>query len=151
MLSRFHQFSSSIASIYKSILKIEAMEMERYGLKGSHVQCLLAMEQAGEAVTGAQLSVLCEKDKAAVSRSLAELEQKDLVTRQSGYRAAVSLTEAGWQVARALEKTAQTAVEMAGGDLTEENRAMLYHALEQIAVRLREMSVEGVSRTNQKE
>lgn len=151
MLDRFQLFSSSIASIYKSILKIEAMEMERYGLKGSHVQCLLAMERAGEAVTAAQLSDLCEKDKAAVSRALAELEQKALITRQSGYRAAVSLTESGRRVACALEATARTAVEVAGGDLTEEDRARLYSALAQIADRLRDMSAAGVPGMNQEE
>ena len=38
MLTRFEQFTSSIAGIYKHIQKIERDEMIKYGLKGSYAQ-----------------------------------------------------------------------------------------------------------------
>ena len=74
MIDRFEQFSSSIAAIYKCIQKIERDQMARYGLKGPHVQCLVIMSRFPEGVTAAELCELCEKDKAAISRAVSELE-----------------------------------------------------------------------------
>ena len=75
MVSRFEHFSASISCIYRYIQRIERTEMEKYGLKGPHAQCLLAMKKHPEGITAARLCEVCEKDKAAVSRILAELEE----------------------------------------------------------------------------
>ena len=81
MVSRFEHFSSSISCIYRYIQKIERIEMEKYGLKGPYAQCLLAMRRYPEGITAARLCEVCDKDKAAVSRMVAELEEKGLITR----------------------------------------------------------------------
>ena len=49
--------------------------MEKYGLKGPHAQCLLAMRRNPQGITASQLCTICDKDKAAISRTVAELEQ----------------------------------------------------------------------------
>ena len=81
MITRFEQFSSAISSIYQSIAKIERVEMAKYGLKGPHAQCLLAMSRYPDGITAARLCEVCEKDKAAVSRTVAELEEAGMILR----------------------------------------------------------------------
>ena len=71
----YELFSSSICCIYHDIQRIERAQMAKYGLKGPHAQCLLAMSRNPAGITAAELCELCEKDKAAISRTVAELEQ----------------------------------------------------------------------------
>ena len=147
MIDRFEQFFSSISSIYKIIQKIEREEMARYGLKGPHVQCMVAMVQHPEGVTISQLCELCDKDKAAISRDLAELEEKGMVERvrmDKVYRAPIRLTETGRATAYQVSGIVQTAVELAGERLTDEDRRIFYQTLDLIADNLRRISREGV-------
>ena len=83
MITRFEQFSAAISTIYQSMAKIERMEMAKYGLKGPHAQCLLAMKRHPEGITAARICEVCEKDKAAVSRILSELEAAGMVVREN--------------------------------------------------------------------
>ena len=73
MLDRFEQFSYSISNIYRHIMKIEREEMEKYGLRGSYVQYLVAMTRFPEGITSSKLSEICDKDKAAISRIISSL------------------------------------------------------------------------------
>ena len=75
MISRYEIISASVSSIYHDIQKIQRTEMAKYGLKGPHAQFLLAMSRYPEGITAARLCEICEKDKAAISRTLTELEQ----------------------------------------------------------------------------
>ena len=97
MESRYELLSGSISSMYHDIQKIERTEMAQYGLKGPHAQCLLAMKKHPEGITAARLCEVCEKDKAAVSRILAELEEAGMILREnrngSRYRAILLLTD----------------------------------------------------------
>jgi DNA-binding MarR family transcriptional regulator len=82
MVGRFEQFCTAISSIYRAIQKIERVEMAKYGLKGPHAQCMLAMDRHPEGITAARLCEICEKDKAAISRTLSEMVQEGLVSRE---------------------------------------------------------------------
>ena len=149
MLRRFEQFCTSAFSIYRSIQKIERIEMEKFGLKGPHAQCLLNMARYPEGVTAAKLCALCDKDKASVSRTLAELEDAGMLIRQcngnSRYRAQLILTEKGSEAASRVAERAKFAVEQAGSGLTDEHRAVFYHALGLIADNLQNICDEGLS------
>ena len=148
MLSRFEQFSSSIASIYQYIQKIERVEMSKYGLKGSHTQCLIAMQRFPQGITASQLCEACDKDKAAISRSVADLVQMGLVVRQTQngntYRANLVLTEKGADAAKKISQLASLAAEKACADLTEEQRDVFYNALHLIATNLNKIYRDGL-------
>lgn len=148
MVSRFEQFSSSITCIYRYIQKIERMEMEKYGLKGPHAQCLLALHRYPGGITAARLCEVCDKDKAAVSRMVAELEEKGLLVRDSvggiRYRAMLKLTEQGRMAAEHVQHRAGRAVEEAGVGMTEAQRSMMYAALGLIADNLQAICTEGL-------
>ena len=55
MISRYEIISASVSSIYHDIQKIQRTEMAKYGLKGPHAQCLLAMSRYPEGITAARL------------------------------------------------------------------------------------------------
>lgn len=147
MISRFEQFSFAIAGIYRSIQKIEREEMDRYGLKGAYAQYLVTLSRFPEGLPAARLCQICDVDKAAVSRAVAEMERCGLITRadtERSYRTKLCLTDAGREAADFVSRRAQAAVAAAGQDLTEENRQIMYAALEAISARLQVISREGI-------
>ena len=149
MITRFEQFSASVACIYRNIQKIERIEMAKYGLKGPHAQALLAMSRFPEGITSGELVKLCDKDKAAISRTVAELEREGMICRigKNGnlYRAALLLTERGKEAAHLVGERAKQAVETASTGLSDEHRSVLYAALELIAGHLQTIGEEGLA------
>jgi DNA-binding MarR family transcriptional regulator len=148
MLSRFSQFCFGISAIHRAVQKIERDEMERYGNKGAYAQYLVAMIQYPDGITASQLCELCDRDKAAVSRAAAEMEEKGLIRREgSHYRAKLFLTQAGQDAAQFVCKRAVIAVMEAGKGLSDEDRATFYNVLHRIASNLQTLSKEGLPKT----
>lgn len=141
MLDRFGMFVAGITSCYRSIQKIKSMEMTEFGLKGTHVMCLFYLQQNPEGLTAAQLCQLCCEDKAAVSRNLWELEQKDFIRTQTEggrkYRARILLTESGESVVRQMDSLIRQWVSLGGSGLTQEERDDFYRTLGLIADNLK--------------
>jgi len=136
MLGRYSQFTAAVANIYKAIQKIERDEMNRHGLKGPHVQCLIALCGRPEGMTATELALTCEKDKAAISRALTELTDADMIARDGGYRGGIYLTEQGLRTAMRLQERVRLAVELAGRGLSDHDRRVFYDALAQIEANL---------------
>ena len=149
MISRFEHFNASIYGIYRDILKIERAAMVKHGLKGSYALYLTAIARHPDGLTATQLCEICDKDKAAVSRVITELEQKGLVARirhnETSYRARLSLTDKGQAIAREVAELAQVAVNKATVGMSEENRSIMYECLGLIATNLRTICKEGIS------
>lgn len=150
MENRYELLSSSISCMYHDIQKIERMEMAKYDLKGPHAQCLLAMKKYAEGITAARLCEVCEKDKAAVSRILAELAEAGMVFREnrngSRYRALIRLTEQGKAAANAVTEKARLAVELAGEGFGEEEREVFYKVLSIISGNLHRLCRDGLTK-----
>ena len=83
---------------------------------------------------------------------MTELERRDLVCRVgpmgTTYRAPIKLTERGKKAAAFVRARAQVAVESASRGLTDEDRAVMYRALEIIAKNLQTLSEEGIPEEN---
>ena len=148
MVDRFQRFLYYISEISRHWHKIAGDEMEQHGLKGPHATYLICIHRHPEGITAPQISELCGKDKSDVSRTMALMEKKGMVTKegvhQNLYRGLYKLTDAGKEAAEKVSKRAALAVELAGRDLTEENRTIFYGALEQISNNLREISQNGL-------
>lgn len=148
MLSRFEQFSTVISDIYRYIQNIERDEMIKYGYKGAFAQYLVAMNRHSDGITAAQLCEICGKDKAAVSRVIAEMQEKGLVVRVSendkAYRAKLKLTDEGIKAAEFVCKRAKAAVAAVGKEMSDEDRKIFYASLNMIASNLRILSKEGI-------
>lgn len=148
MLNRFEQFSAAISCIYRHIQKLERDEMVKYGYKGAFAQYLVVLRRYPEGVTATRMCEICDKDKAAISRIVVEMETKGLVSREGGhngkYRAVITLTDEGKKAADFVCQKARTAVEEVGTALSDTERMGMYAALESIAARLQTLSREGI-------
>lgn len=148
MIGRFEQFCTAISSIQHSIARIERMEMEKYGLKGPHAQCMLVMERNPEGITAAQLCGTCEKDKAAISRTLAELEAAGMITREDPngkrYRSQLYLTAKGRAVAEQVSDRVHEAVSRVSNGYDVATREIFVHVLSLIAVNLQDLYKNGL-------
>lgn len=141
MLNRFGAFVGGITACYKYIQRIKAMEMTELGLKGTHVMCLFHLHRHMEGLTAAQLCQLCGEDKAAISRTLSELEGKGYLhapeTAGKKYRAMLLLTPEGKTVADRIDGLIEEWVSAGGDGLRQEERDEFYRILEHIAGNLK--------------
>ena len=139
MIQRFDAFVSGITSCYKFIQRIKSMEMTEFGLKGTHVMCLYYLRQNPTGLTASQLCGLCAEDKAAISRTVSELRSRGYITSLSekAYRAMLTLTSAGQEIARKFDNLIEGWVTAGGDGLTDEERSDFYKTLSAIAENLR--------------
>lgn len=141
MLQRFQAFVTGITECHRHIQRIKSMEMTELGLKGTHVMCLFYLNQSPQGLTSAQLCQLCAEDKAAVSRTVAELEGLGYLTAAlpdgKKYRAPLCLTPKGRQAAQRINSLVEQWVCIGGDGLTDEERTAFYSTLEKIAVNLK--------------
>lgn len=148
MLNRFEQFSSVMFGIWRDVQKIEKDEMIKYGYKGAYAQYLVALSQHPDGLTVSGLSEFCDKDKAAVSRIMTEMQENELICRteggSNGYRGKLKLTEKGRKIAERVCENARIAVMTVGQEMTEEERKIFYDTLERISTRLGELARDGI-------
>ena len=148
MIERFENFSYSINGIYRYVLKIEREEMEKFGYRGSYALYLAIMSHFPEGLTATRLAELSDRDKAGISRTLAEMEENGLVSRQTNknnfYRAKLVLTEKGKNVADFVREKAISAVSEAGAGISDEDRRVFYECLFTIASNLKKISNHGL-------
>ena len=139
MIQRFDAFVSGITACYKYIQRIKSMEMTEFGLKGTHVMCLYYLRRNPAGLTAAQLCGLCAEDKAAISRTVSELRSRGYITTLSekAYRAMLTLTAAGQELARKFDQLIEGWVTAGGDGLTDEERVDFYKSLSAIAENLR--------------
>ena len=148
MITKYEIFSTVVSSLYHDIQKIERTEMAKYGLKGPHAQCLVILDRYPDGITATRLCELCERDKAAISRTVSELEEVGLLLRKDNhgihYRVPLVLTEAGRIAAQGVNAVACRAVEQAGAGLDDGQREVFYHVLGAIAQNLHMISRDGL-------
>lgn len=138
MIKRFEAFVTGITLCYKYIQKIKSAEMTELGLKGTHVMCIFFLSHNPEGLTAAQLCRLCAEDKAAVSRTVAELQREGYVAPgEKKYRAALRLTEKGMEIAKKVDELIEQWVAFGGAGLSDSDREAFYRALELISNNLK--------------
>lgn len=148
MVERFERFSFAIFEITRYWHKLAAEEMAKYGLKGPHATYLTTLYRFENGITAPQLSELCGKDKADVSRMMSIMEKKGLVVKESVgknlYRGLLKLTEEGKNAAKHVRERVALAVDLAGKGLSEKERENFYYALNLISDNLRTLCEEGL-------
>lgn len=146
--SRFEDFVGLITLISKEISRIKTVEAEKLGLRGSDIMCLYYLGQNEEGLTGADLARESDVTRAAVSRTLAHLEEDGFVevcgeqATGSRYRAPVRLTEKGRQVNAEANEIIRRVVTEVGEELGDIQRVQMYRSLNLILERLRGISRE---------
>ena len=151
MISRFEQFTMIISGIYRRLQKIEKAEMIKHGYKGAFAQYLATLSRYEEGLTSSELCEICDKDKAAVSRIIAEMEEKGLVSREHKnirtYRSKIVLTEKGRNTADYVAERAKAAISAVSDGVMDENqREVFYSTLDVLYKNLQKVSREGIPR-----
>lgn len=146
MVDRFKQFSFSIFEIYRCWHKLAAEVMIPYGLRGPHAIYLVALRDCENGLTAVELSTICGRDKADVSRAISSMQEKGLITRDSvnNYRAKVKLTNQGIAVVELISRRIAVAVEYAAQGYESDQRAVFYQVLDAVTDNLRQLSKTGL-------
>ena len=132
MQERFKTFTVLISKINRSIKKIKTEEMDEFNLKSHHVSCLYYLYKSNS-LTAKELCDICAEDKAALSRSLEDLERNGYIECDSNlkkrYRSSLTLTEKGKLVSECIANKIDKILDQASIGLSEYNRKILYESL----------------------
>ena len=147
MFDRFEKFALTIAQINRYVQKIKTLEMIELGLKGNHTMCLYYLGRNVEGLTSSELCNFCKEDKAAVSRTITELEalgfvKADNTNGKREYRTKLHLTKKGEGAVCILDTKIRNAVDSGGKGLTDQQRSDFYNALDIIAENLKNFTEE---------
>ena len=110
---RFTPFVLIIERITKNIKRIADLEMEQYGLRSSHVMCILQLAKSEGGLSSSALADACGVDKAFISRTTSDLVKGGFIeTNQKyedgrKYRLKYILTEKGKFVLHETKKTVE--------------------------------------------
>lgn len=143
MPERFETFTVLAARLSRSIKRIKSEQMARFRLRGAHVSCLYYLAQFGP-MTAAELCERADEDKAAVSRSVEQLEQEGYLSCGDGggrrYRALLRLSKKGLETGELIRQKIDGIVEQASAGIGEQERAVMYRALERICENLERLA-----------
>lgn len=137
MIQRFEQFVISVVELNRSLQRIKEQEMKRFGLHATHTMCLYYLGQYPTGRNFKELTELTREDKASVSRTLARLEQMELIRKETpeqkrAYRVNYLLTTQGQQLVEKINERIKAAVFNGGSGLSDEERDVFYHSMQRI-------------------
>ena len=139
MEKRFENFTISVMKLYRLVQRIKVHEMRDYGLKSVHVMCIYYLNERKEGLTAGELIALTFEDKAAISRALALLRDKNYIAYDANkYNALITLTEEGKKVAEYIDEKADSAVMAGSATLSDDERELCYRFLGEVSENLQE-------------
>ena len=143
MKERYATFSSLILNLNRYIQKLKDSEMKDIGLKGNQVQCLYYLYNQPDGLSAKQLSEYCEEDKAAISRTIKALEDKELIetkTEEKVYKNPYTLTKKGKNLGKYVVEKIEGFVKRASAGISEASRKILYSSLNLICNNLKKFT-----------
>lgn len=147
-MKRFEAFAGSVLELNRYLQKIKDMEMRPFGLKANHVMCLYYLGRNPEGLTATELTEVCREDKAAISRSVSYLVERELIRgdfleNKRSYRTKLYLTESGKELVETIDRRIDAAMMYGGNGLTEQQRKSFYEAMEIIIHNLSQYMAEN--------
>ncbi len=131
-MERFKTFTVLIAKINRNIRRIKTEEMAEYDLKSPHVSCLYYLFKE-DGLTAKELSDICDEDKAAISRSIEQLEAVGYLRCNSPsgkrYKAKLELTDTGRDVANGIAEKIDGILDFVSTTMSEDERSSFYEKL----------------------
>lgn len=134
-MDRFETFAGSILELNRYVQRLKDIEMKPFGLRANHVMCLYYLGKNPEGLTVTQLAEVCKEDKAAISRCVAQLLERQLIggnfpENKRSYRTRLTLTAPGREMASKIYERVDAAVNGGSTGLTDIQRENLYSALQ---------------------
>ncbi|MBE5738759.1 MAG: winged helix-turn-helix transcriptional regulator [Clostridiales bacterium] len=132
MIERYRDFTVLITTINRSIKKIKTEEMSEFNLRSPHVTCLYYLQKTGGA-TAKEICEMGQEDKASISRSIEYLEENNYIvcnsTQKKKYNTLLTLTQKGTEIAQKVSDKIDSILNLAGGELDDEKRNIMYECL----------------------
>ena len=140
-MDRFDTFVGSILELNRYLQKLKDMEMKPFGLRANHVMCLYHLGKHPQGLTVTELAEVCKEDKAAVSRCVSQLLQRELVSgnfpeNKRSYRTRLILTDSGRELVEQIYQKVDAAMIGGSTGMTQEQRENLYATMELIIANL---------------
>lgn len=134
-MDRFETFTGSILELNRYLQRLKEIEMKPFGLRANHVMCLYYLGKNPEGLTVTQLADACKEDKAAISRCVAQLLERELVggnfpENKRSYRTKLTLTDSGRELVEKIYERVDAAMVGGSDGLTDIQRESLYTSME---------------------
>ena len=130
---RFTPFVLIIERITKNIKRIADLEMEQYGLRSSHVMCILQLAKSEGGLSSSALADACGVDKAFISRITSELLEKNYIYKEvvpeKKYKTSFLLTEKGEEVNKKMNEIISSRIESVDKHVTMKELQKFYEVL----------------------
>lgn len=133
---RFSLFVLFTERISKNIKRIADLKMEPYGLRSSHVMCILQLAKSEVGLSSTALADACGVDKAFISRITSELTEKDYITKDKNakgkYKTKYVLTEKGQEINKIITGILAECLKHVDAKLSVKKLEVFYEMLEKI-------------------
>ena len=136
---RFSPFVLFIERISKNIKRIADIKMEPYGLRSSHVMCILQLAKTEGGLSSSALAEACGVDKAFISRITSELMEKEYIMKDEEnaigkYKTKLILTENGEKIHQIMVNILEECFSEVDAKLTQKKLEVFYDVLERIDI-----------------
>ena len=143
MTDRFETFTTLISKITRSIRRLKSVKSSKFNLTGPCVYCIYYLYKHNEGLTARELCLLCDEDKAAISRTLEHLEDNGFIVCNSStkkrYNSPLLLTPKVNEVGKKFVNIIDNLLNEASTNVTIEERDALYSALTKICNNLQKI------------
>ena len=78
-VGNFNAAAIRFSNIERVLHSIKSEQMAKYGLRHTHLVCMVYIDQSEDGLTPTEISKICDFDKAFVSRITSELIQKNII------------------------------------------------------------------------
>ena len=134
-MERFTAFTVNLSSIERSLYKVKSKKMTQYGLRATHLMCMLHINQTPDGLTPTEISRACAIDKAFVSRITIDLLAQDLIKINEKfndgrkYRQKYILTERGYGIMKEIGEIIDRVITDISDSVTEDELKCFYKVL----------------------
>ncbi len=113
--------------------------MEPYGLRSSHVMCILQLAKSENGLSSTELSEACGVDKAFISRITSELMEKKYITKDEEnavgiYKTKHILTDKGKEINKIIVGILEDCFKSVDARLTKKKLDVFYDVLEKVDI-----------------
>ena len=130
---RFTPFVLLIERISKNIKRIADKEMEIYGLRSSHVMCMLQLAKTKNGLSSSALAEACGVDKAFISRVTSELLEKGFIVKATDgakiYKTNFIPTESGYEIIEKMTSIVNGYVSLVNQNVKQKDIENFYYVL----------------------
>ena len=141
---RFSPFVLFIERISKNIKRIADIKMEPYGLRSSHVMCILQLAKNEGGLSSTALADACGVDKAFISRITSELMEKEYIKKDEEnavgkYKTKLILTRQGEEINRVIVGILEDCFKEVDAKLTSKKLGVFYDVLDRVDTGIAEL------------